>query len=540
MILGAPVTIGDWLLDPAGLTPHGFCLTWAPGLLWLHAASDAVVALAYFSIPLALVRFVLQRRDLAYHWIAYLFGGFILACGMTHVMAIYTLWVPAYGVEGLIKLATAVLSIATASILWPLVPRLVALPSPSSLRELNAKLSDTVVEQARTAALLRDSELELRGMNAELERRVAERTADLTAANTRLTEALAERTAAETALRESETRLRLAIGAAKLGLAEVDFEADCGRVDARTAEMTGADAPVDTWVKLGGEVSANWRDHIHPDDLAARDAAIEAVNTGEVDTAQMEYRLRQADGSWNTVTHWRAVVERGPDGRRPRRAVSIYLDTTERAKVEAELRAALTQRDLLLREVYHRVKNNLQIVDGLLLLNARNLKDPAALSALGGLRSRIYALGLVHAQLMTSKNLETFDIAPFLDELARNIVAGAGDHEVRIEVEATPLEVNLDFAVPVGLLVTELVTNSLKHAFPDGAGAIRVGLAMDAGRSVTLTVSDDGPGGGGSELKSGVGTSIVEGLVRQISGQLSIDTRGGRTTKIVMPQPEPA
>ena len=537
--MGAPVTIGDWLFDPAGLTPHGFCLTWAPGLLWLHATSDAVVALAYFSIPLALIRFVQLRRDLAYHWIAYLFGGFILACGMTHVMAIYTLWVPAYGVEGLIKVATAILSIATAAILWPLVPRLVALPSPASLRELNARLSDTVVEQARTAALLRDSELELRGMNAELERRVAERTADLTAANARLTQALAERTATETALRESETRLRLAIGAAKLGLAEVDFEADCGRIDARTASMTGSNAPVDAWIKLGGPISVDWRERIHPDDLSARDAAIEALNSGEVDTAQMDYRMRQADGTWNTVTHWRAVVERDPDGPKPRRAVSIFLDTTERARVEAELRAALGQRDLLLREVYHRVKNNLQIVDGLLVLNARSLKDPAAVSAIEGLRSRIYALGLVHAQLMTSKNLETFDLAPFLAELAPHIVAGAGDHQVPIEIEAAPPAAHLDFAVPLGLLVTELVTNSLKHAFPHGAGTIRVTLASAENRMVALTVADDGPGGGGTEVKSGVGASIVEGLVRQISGQLSIDSDGGRTTRIVAPQPEP-
>lgn len=180
------MTIAEWLLSPSGLTPHGFCLTWAPGLLWLHASSDAVTGAAYFSIPLALARFVSLRRDLQYHWVAYLFGAFILACGLTHVMSIYTLWVPAYGVEGLIKLITALLSIATAAILWPLMPRLVALPSPGDLRALNSRLSETVVEQARTAALLRDSEARVRAVNADLERRVAERTADLSAANARL------------------------------------------------------------------------------------------------------------------------------------------------------------------------------------------------------------------------------------------------------------------------------------------------------------------------------------------------------------------
>ena len=532
------VAITDWLLNPSGLTPHGFCLTWAPGLLWLHTTSDAIIALAYFSIPLVLVRVVLQKPDLAYHWVAYLFGAFILACGMTHVMSIYTLWVPAYGVEGLIKLVTALLSIATAVILWPLAPRVVALPTPSDLQELNARLSDTVVNQARTAALLRESEARVRGVNAELERRVVERTADLSAANARLVEALAERTAAETALRESEARLRLAVDGAQLGVWEMDFAANRGRLDARAAAMSGVDLPADVWVALDGPEFAEWVERIHPDDFAARNEAVRALREGTRDTVHMEYRAQTADGAWVSLTHWRAAVAHDPETGKPTRAVGLILDTTERARVEADLRTALTQRDLLLREVYHRVKNNLQIVDGLLMLNARSLSDRGAIQVIEGLRSRIYALGLVHAQLMASKNLETFDIAPFLNELAQNIVAGAGDHEVRLEVDACPLEVNLDFAVPVGLLVTELVTNSLKHAFPDRAGLIRVQLARGRAGSVVLTVADNGPGGGGSDLKTGIGTSIVAGLVRQISGELSIDSRKGRTTVITMPRPE--
>ena len=163
-----------------------------------------------------MTRFVARRRDLQYHWLAYLFSAFILACGLTHLLAIYTLWVPAYGIEGLVKLATALLSLATAAILWPLVPRLVALPSPLQLRDLNARLSETIVEQARTATLLRESEARVRAANAELERRVVERTADLSAANARLMDALEERTATEAALRESETRMRLAIEGARL------------------------------------------------------------------------------------------------------------------------------------------------------------------------------------------------------------------------------------------------------------------------------------------------------------------------------------
>src|SRR5271166_6163728 len=156
------MSIWDWLLNPAGLTPHGFCLSWAPGLVWLHAASDAVIGLAYFSVPLALASFARQRRDLQYNWVIYLFVAFILACGATHLMSIFTLWFPAYGIEGIIKAITAVASIAAAILLWPLISKLVSLPSPAKLERLNAELKANVAEQQRTAELLKDSEARVR------------------------------------------------------------------------------------------------------------------------------------------------------------------------------------------------------------------------------------------------------------------------------------------------------------------------------------------------------------------------------------------
>jgi two-component sensor histidine kinase/PAS domain-containing protein len=534
------MTLWEWLLSPEGLTPHGFCLTWAPGLLWLHAGSDAVTGLAYLSIPLALMRFVKLRPDLAYHWIAYLFGAFILACGLTHILAIYTLWVPAYGVEGLVKLVTAVLSIATAAILWPLVPKLAAVPTPSQLRDLNGRLSETVVEQARMAALLRESEARVRAINAELEQRVAERTADLSAANARLVEALEERTVAEQALGEGEMRLRLAVEGAQLGVWEMDFVLNRGRMDERAAAMTGANIPANVWLALDGPEFTAWVGRIHPDDLPGRNDAVRAIREGAREMVQMEYRVQRLDGAWISLTHWRAVVARDPATGIPTRAAGLILDTTQRAQTEADLRTALGQRDLLLREVYHRVKNNLQIVDGLLLMQSRSLRDPLAAEALAGLRSRIYALGLVHAQLMSSENLETFDIAPFLQELTQNIVAGGPNPDVAFKVEVCPLEVDLDIAVPLGLLVTELVTNSLKHAISGGALAVRVEMVRGPDHGVILTVSDNGAGDAEAPDVPGVGASIIAGLVGQLSGKLTVDRQGGRTTTIQFPDLESA
>src|ERR1700719_1911165 len=94
------------IFDDANLSPHGFCLLWRPELIWLHVTSDSIIAISYYSIPLALAVFVLKRRDVAFSWVFRLFGAFILACGTTHVLEILTLWYPLYGVQGAVKLAT--------------------------------------------------------------------------------------------------------------------------------------------------------------------------------------------------------------------------------------------------------------------------------------------------------------------------------------------------------------------------------------------------------------------------------------------------
>ncbi len=114
--------------------PHGACYLWLPSMLWLHILSDATIALAYFSIPFALWYFVNKRTDLAYRWVFVLFGMFILLCGTTHLMGIWTIWHPDYWLDGLIKLATALVSIVTALLIWPLLPKLLALPSPQALK----------------------------------------------------------------------------------------------------------------------------------------------------------------------------------------------------------------------------------------------------------------------------------------------------------------------------------------------------------------------------------------------------------------------
>jgi PAS domain S-box-containing protein len=159
--------------------PHGQCYLWDPGLVWLHAMSDALIALAYFSIPLTLLFIVRQRRDLPFPKIFLMFGAFIVACGTTHLIDVVTVWHPIYWVSGFVKSGTAAISLLTAVALVRSVPAALELPSLD----------------------------ELRRHNTSLEERVAARTADLVAANARLQQEVAQREAAEAEVRRLNATL---------------------------------------------------------------------------------------------------------------------------------------------------------------------------------------------------------------------------------------------------------------------------------------------------------------------------------------------
>lgn len=141
-----------------GLAPHGFCLLWQPGLLWLHAASDIATGVAYFAIPVGLASIVIQRRELRFGWMFWLFALFILACGTTHFMDVWVLWYPDYGIQGLVKAFTAIASVLTAILLLRILPALMAIPTPSQFQQVADKLSDETVRHERTVEQLRLTE----------------------------------------------------------------------------------------------------------------------------------------------------------------------------------------------------------------------------------------------------------------------------------------------------------------------------------------------------------------------------------------------
>lgn len=180
----------DYLFGAASFIPHGYCLLWRPDLVALHAISDALIALAYFSIPVTLALFIHRRRDLEFGWIFGLFALFIFACGLTHVVGLITLWQPVYGLHGLIKAVTAVASLATAALVWPIVPRALAVPGTGELRALNEQLLSGIERERETGR-------QLQFAFVEIEQRVAERTRQLAETNDRLRAEVMERRRAE-------------------------------------------------------------------------------------------------------------------------------------------------------------------------------------------------------------------------------------------------------------------------------------------------------------------------------------------------------
>ena len=209
----------------------------------------------------------------------------------------------------------------------------------------------------------------------------------------------------------------------------------------------------------------------------------------------------------------------------------ITRDVTDIRSAEKSLeerRVALedmvAQRDLLLREVYHRVKNNLQVVNSLAAMEMRRSSDEHIKGWLGQLRQRVYTIGLVHQQLMASEDLETIELAAFFRELAAKIettLDEAGRLDVSVPEERVKL--GLDVAVPLGLIVTELLGNAVKHARPL-AGPAHISLAFHRdGENGIVTVADNGASD--EDYKSlaagsGTGGRIVRGLAKQIDGEL--------------------
>jgi two-component sensor histidine kinase len=208
---------------------------------------------------------------------------------------------------------------------------------------------------------------------------------------------------------------------------------------------------------------------------------------------------------------------------------------------DASLRDSLAQKDELMREIHHRVKNNLQIISSLLNIQQRALTDPAARSAMSDTRQRITALALIYRSAYQAPDLKRVDLRPFLEELTAQLVSGELVHgpAVRTELSVDPLVIDPDRLGPLALFAVEAITNAQKHAFADRGGTLSLVFTV-RGDQAELAISDDGPASDDALRNSGVGRTLMNAFARQLRGRAELvrNARGGITARLVFPTPE--
>lgn len=208
-------------------------------------------------------------------------------------------------------------------------------------------------------------------------------------------------------------------------------------------------------------------------------------------------------------------------------------------RLTRQLRRRNTEKEFLIKEIHHRVKNNLQVLSSLLHLQSRQITDETALDAVREGQNRVDAMGLIHQKLYMGDNLASVNMAEYLPELGEGLLASFGfkDEQISLRYEVTDLHLDVDTAIPLGLIINELVSNSLKYAFPKGkTGAIEVALWRDDKGKLCLKVSDNGVGSNAApdpKYSTAFGTKLVQMLSKKLGGAPQIAVGGwGYKTEI--------
>ena len=202
----------------------------------------------------------------------------------------------------------------------------------------------------------------------------------------------------------------------------------------------------------------------------------------------------------------------------------------------ADLQHALEQKTALLHEVDHRVKNNLQLISSLLLLQARRTPDPVVRAALRGMLERVNAVATVHRRLFQSEDVERFDISAFIRDLVSDAIGTSGRNDISANLDLERVDVSADKAAPLALLFSELLGNAIRHAFPNGrAGVIKVSVRRENG-CFRIEIADDGVGVATEEPRPGFGQTIVRLLCEQLRAECeTADAFPGLRTVIRLP-----
>ncbi|MEO0373601.1 MAG: histidine kinase dimerization/phosphoacceptor domain -containing protein [Cyanobacteria bacterium P01_A01_bin.17] len=468
------------------LALNGQALQWDPALVWLHTLSEACIASAYFSILLALIYFVRQRKDLR-SWVFPLSGAFALVGGLTHIMEAYSLWwYPNHWVLGVIKFLAAVISLVMAAAMIPIIPQALTLPSRAELEVAKAELEDRVLERTQ-------------------------------------------------ALQISEERLQLALDGSGDGFWDWDISTGALFLSARWQEMLGYGAN-----ELSGEVST-WESLIHPEDKPGVMKVLEHHLQDSRVSYAFDYRVKMKSGEWKWIGNYGRVVVRDAQGAALRMA-GTHKDISNRKHYEQKLSDSLDEKNIMLQEIHHRVKNNLQVICSLLSLQTQSNTDPKIIKIMQESQDRVKSMALVHENLYLSREFLSINLESYVNDLTKNLLRSYRSKRslTKINVSVSGLHLNIDSSVLCGLIINELVSNALKHAFHQRQnGEIYIKMAEINSQDITLTVTDNGiglPSDINIEETETIGLQMVKTLTQQMSGTLSISRCPGTSFCITFPQ----
>jgi PAS domain S-box-containing protein len=284
-------------------------------------------------------------------------------------------------------------------------------------------------------------------------------------------------------------------------------------------------------------VGKTTHDIVAPGEHAEADHKLQGLIEGQT-FPLYERTFRKKDGTEFPVEINVALIRDGEG--RPLCVQSIVRDITDRKRKERALRTALLEKEILLKEVHHRVKNNMQVVSSLLSLQKQFINDPALSEVLRESQRRIKSMSLVHEKLYQSRDLSQVAFSDYIHSLVAHLVVSQQIQEDRIKVhfDLEDLFFDIQTAVPCGLIINELVSNAFKHAFPKNRpGEISIRLKRLAGDSFLLAVKDNGvglPDGFSIEVSQTMGMQLITLLSEQLEGRIEIDRSDGTEFRLTL------
>lgn len=385
-----------------------------------------------------------------------------------------------------------------------------------------------ITERKQAELALRQSEEKNRLLNVELERRVNQRTAALMSSIQKLADEVAHRQQAQKSLQQSEEFLRRLITSSVDCIKVLDLQGNLLYMNAGGRSLL----EIDDFSPL---LYTQWLGFWQGTDKQAADCAIEQALAGGVGKFQGYCPTKKGKPKcWETV-----ITPIMDTEGKPEKLLAISRDITERKQVEAQIKASLTEKEVLLKEIHHRVKNNLQIISSLLNLQSSSIDDSRILEILKACENRVFSMAIVHEKLYQSSNLAQLDFAAYLEDLASNLFTSynINPDAIKLSINVEKLLIDVDTAIPIGLIITELVTNALKYAFPIGiAGEIKINFQAE--EQLILSISDDGVGFPEDfdwRNTDSLGLQIVDALTNQLQASIELNQSNGTEFKIKIP-----